>query len=66
MHGPMNVKQGNISMNLQLRYRAVHNASFHIQDAAALCSEYLNLHPFLVVIIREEVSQSTNTGHIAH
>jgi len=53
-------------MRLQLHYGAVHNASLHIQDAAALCSEYLNLHPFLAVITRGEVSQFTNTGHIAH
>jgi hypothetical protein len=55
-----------ICMSLQLHYRAVHNASLHIQDAAALRSEYLNLHPFLAVVIRGEISQSTNTGHIAH
>jgi hypothetical protein len=53
-------------MRIQLHYRAVHNASFRIQDAAALCCEYLNLHPFLAVIIRGEVSQYTNTGHIAN
>jgi len=53
-------------MRLQLHYRAVHNASLHTQNAAALYSEYLNLHPFLAVIIRGEVLQSTKAEHIAH